>query len=259
MSRSSLALLGVAVLAVVTAVLPFDPTAGVDPALAGAGPTWSRPLGSDAVGRDVLVRLLFSTQAFAWPGLVALATSLGLGATAGGVAGAVGGWGAAALEAPAAIAGAAPRFILIVLLIAIFGANTTGFGLFVGLAFAPAAFDAVRTETAQLRASGWLAATRMQGRGWLSLVVVDLLAGACRWRLAALAVRCLVFTMVVETTLSFLGDLGVQEPTPSWGNMLALGDGRFDRNPLSWLAPLAAIWLTAAAGLRVSARWTART
>ena len=51
------------------------------------------------------------------------------------------------------------------------------------------------------------------------------------------------FFLVVETTLSYFGGFGVQEPTPSWGNMLAFEFGIPDGNPAAWLAPAAAIWL----------------
>ena len=55
------------------------------------------------------------------------------------------------------------------------------------------------------------------------------------------------YFLLVETTLSFLGDFGVQEPHPSWGNMIsrdALQGGMTDLNLWASAAPILAIWIT---------------
>ncbi len=69
----------------------------------------------------------------------------------------------------------------------------------------------------------------------------------CRYVLARLALEAVAFFVVVETSLAYLGDMGVQEPTPSWGNMVASGlvDSRL--HAVARLAPAVALWAILAA------------
>ena len=50
------------------------------------------------------------------------------------------------------------------------------------------------------------------------------------------------YFLLVESTLSYIGGFGIEEPMPSWGNMLAFEFGVPEGNPLAWFAPAVAIW-----------------
>jgi ABC-type dipeptide/oligopeptide/nickel transport system permease subunit len=74
---------------------------------------------------------------------------------------------------------------------------------------------------------------------WRLLCVHGLLAG-CGRLVARHGIRCMGFATVVESTLSYIGGFGVQEPLPSWGNMLAFEWGW----SAAALLPAVAIWMT---------------
>jgi peptide/nickel transport system permease protein len=235
--------------------LGYDPVSDVNPMSASESPSFRHLLGTDRLGRDVWMRLLASTKAFVGPGLAACAVAATLGAIPGVVAGVWGGWSGRVVLLPHAVLGALPRFVLILLVAAIIGHDAWVLAAATGVAYAPALADGLRARVEGMRAVGWVDAAVAHGFGWSRLVVGELLVGACRRLLLVHALRLFSFFVVLETTLAFLGHLGVQEPTPSWGNMIAFSLGH-GGNPLGWVAPAVALWGTVAAllGLASSIR-----
>ncbi|NCG21513.1 MAG: hypothetical protein GWP91_21075, partial [Rhodobacterales bacterium] len=106
----------------------------------------------------------------------------------------------------------------------------------------PALSEAVHSRIESLRSAEYLMAGRAHGVApWRLLWIHGVLAG-CGRLIARQLVLCFTFFIAVETTLAYIGGFGAQEPTPSWGNMLAFEWG------WSWtaLAPAAALWITIA-------------
>ncbi len=236
-------LLGAVLVAwLVALVAPYDVVADVDPARASLGAGAAHLLGTDHMGRDVAWRLLLGSRAFVGPGLAAALIAGVLGGVGGALAGWFGGPVAAAVRYGTTVVASVPRFVLVLLAGSIFGADAAVLAVATGVACAPALADALHARIEDLRRAEFVLALRAHGvpEGrilWWHLVWVNGRGVCARNLLSAFG-----FFLVVETTLSYLGGFGVQEPTPSWGNMLAFEFGIPDGNPLAWIAPAAAIW-----------------
>jgi len=230
-----------------SAVGGYDIVADVDPGNAGASPAAGAWLGTDALGRDVAWRMVKATDAFVVPAVWAAVVSVGLG----GALGTLGGWFGGSVErasgAVAGLPGAAPRFVLVLLLATIFAPTPGVLALGCGLAFVPQTAAEVGARLGAMRRTDFVEASLVHGVGVPRVLGEHLLWTGCRLLLARLGMRAAAFFVVVETTLAYLGELGVQEPLPSFGNMVASGlvDGRL--HLVSRLAPAIALWLLLAA------------
>ncbi len=225
----------------------YDVVADVAPERAGSGPGWTHWLGTDALGRDVLSRLMRATNAFVLPGFGAAAIAVGTGTGLGALAGWRGGWVERALAAVSGLPATAPRFILVLLLATIFSPSSTVLAVGCGVAFVPLVSAEVRVRVSTMRRMSFVRASLIHGLSVWQVLGHHILWSACRRVLVRMSLQAAGFFVVVETSLAYLGDLGVQEPLPSWGNMVASGlvDGR-----LHWvarLAPAICLWLVLAA------------
>ena len=227
--------------------IDHDLVADVDPGRAGLWPDPAHPLGTDHMGRSVAWRLLTASEAFVGPGLLAIAVALGLGRPSGAVAGYLGGPVAAAVRYLYAVLAALPRFVLVLLACAIYGNEATVLAAAAGLSYAPGLGAAVQHRIEELRGRDFVLATRAHGVGPGRTLAWHLVWVNCRVLVARELLALLSFVLVLETTLSYIGGFGIEEPMPSWGNMLAFEFGVHDGNPLAWAAPALAIWITAAA------------
>jgi len=237
---------------VVSLAVGFDVVADVDPGRASVGPGPDAWLGTDHLGRDVAWRLVTGSEAFVGPGFIASAVALLLGLPGGALAGYLGGRTAGTVRYLFAVIGALPRFVLVLLACTIYGSDPVVLAVAAGIAFAPGLGHAVEARIASLRSREFVLATRAHGVGALRTLAWHLLWVNCRALVARQILFLLSFVLVLETTLSYIGGFGIEEPQPSWGNMLAFEFGVMDGNPLAWLAPAAAIWLTVAASLSVA-------
>ena len=196
-------------------------------------PTPGHPLGTDALGRDVLSRVL-------WGGRVSLAVGVGvealvvvLGCTIGLLAGYFGGAVDAALMRVTDVVMAFPSLVLAIGLIAVFerpGLDKV-FLVLVTLGWTTIA-RVVRGEVLALKARDFVQAAKALGGGHRAIMLRHLLPNA----LAPLLVAATIGVggnMVAEAGLSFLG-LGAQSPTISWGAMLA--DGQTFLATAPWVA-----------------------
>ena len=229
----------------------YDVVADVDPDNAGAAPGAAAWLGTDALGRDVAWRMVTATDAFVLPSIAAALVSVGFGGLLGTIGGWFGGMTARASAAVGGVPGAAPRFVLVLLLATIFEPSPAVLAVGCGLAFVPQASAEVGARLGALRRTAFVEASLVHGVGVPRVLGMHLLWTGCRLLLARLGMQAAAFFVVVETTLSYLGDLGVQEPLPSFGNMVASGlvDGRL--HVVARLAPAVALWLLLAAMFRI--------
>lgn len=237
---------------VVSLIAGYDVVADVHPDLAGLHPGTASLLGTDHMGRSVAWRLVTASQAFVGPGLVAAAVSLLLGVPTGALSGYLGGWSAGIIRYLWAVVASVPRFVLVLLACAIYGSDPSVLAVVAGLAFAPGLGEAVHTRICELRGREFVLATRAHGVSPLRTVAWHLLWVGCRALVLRQVLYLFAFVLVLETSLSYIGGFGIEEPRPSWGNMLAFEFGVHDGNPWAWAAPALAIWLTLAAAIGVA-------
>jgi peptide/nickel transport system permease protein len=187
--------------------------------------------GTDQSGRDVLSRVIWGTRASLSVSAFAVAIGMVGGVSLGLIAGFYrGGWieqiTVRFLEAISAI----PILIWAIALVGIMGVGDTHIGPFVlpnevklmillGLLYIPTLARVTYTTALVQSQANFVAARRLQGTGGLTIMVSDVLPN-CLSPVIVQATLLLAIGIIIEASVSFVG-LGVQPPTPSWGNMLA--------------------------------------
>jgi len=197
------------------------------------GPSSAHWLGTDAVGRDLFLRVVESTEAFVGPGLVACAVALLLGTLAGAAVGYVPDHPVSkVLRGVLTLLSAWPRLVLVVVLLAVFLAGVSDpsawaparvyvLGALVGLSFVPQVAGVLSERVAHFRRARFVDAARAHGLTDVAILGRHILWANCRQLLLRQACSVFGAFLLVETSLSYLGDYGVPEPRPSWGNILA--------------------------------------
>jgi peptide/nickel transport system permease protein len=206
--------------------LPHDPRA-IDVALINAAPfTPGHLLGTDFLGRDLQARLILGIQAYFLPGLLAIAISLVGGCVLGILAGYRGGPLDTLVTYFANLVDSFPRLVLILLVIAAFKPDIYYIMVVVGITGMPVIANLVAGKIAFLRQKSFIEAAHALGLPAHSVILKHILWLNCRAVLVIQATLGMAEAILIETSLSYLG-FGVQEPTPSWGNMVQAGANYF--------------------------------
>jgi len=209
-----------------------------------AAPSPEHPLGTDELGRDVLVRLLYGGRVSLAVGTAAALAAAAIGTAIGLLAGYRGGFADAMLMR---ITDAVISLPLLPLLIVLAAIDLTKLGLpadsglglarivvIVALVGWTTVARLVRGSALALRARPFVEAARAQGAGGVRIVLVHILPNLASPIIVATTLAA-GNVILLESVLSFLG-LGIQPPTPSWGNQLT------NAQELIWSAPGLAIY-----------------
>ncbi len=228
-------------------VAPHDPYlqdvgARLTPPVWEAGGTWARPLGTDALGRDMLSRIVYGARVSMSAGALAVVLSMALGVTLGLAAGYYGGAVDTLISNVVDTLLAFPFILLALAAVAVVGPSFGNMIVVLGVTGWPVYTRVVRAETLKYRQLEFVVAARALGMGSLRVIRAHVLPNLANTVIvmASLEVARMI---ILESFLSFLG-LGIQPPTPSWGGML--GEGRVYVLTHWWLAafPGAAIFIT---------------
>jgi peptide/nickel transport system permease protein len=234
-----LAILGfIALLAVAAPVLaPYSPTQ-IDVTAFQAPPSRVHLLGTDSVGRDVLSRLIYAARVSLSVGLLAVSMYVVIGTSVGSLAGYYGGKIDLLLSRLMDVMLSFPPLIIILFAVSVFGKpSLTNVIVVLGLLGWPAVARLVRGQVLALREVEFVQAAHAVGAADTAVVVRHLIPNAMAPVLVA-ATFGTANAILVEAALSFLG-LGVQPPTPSWGNMLTDAQSLtiLERMPWLWVPP----------------------
>ena len=206
--------------------LPHDPRE-MNVGLINAAPfTAGHLLGTDFLGRDLQARLIVGIQAYFLPGLLAIAISVAGGSALGVLAGYKGGWLAALITYFDNLLDSFPRLVLILLVIAAFKADIYAIMVVVGITGMPETANLIAGKISFLRQKNFIEAAHALGLPAHTVILKHILWLNCRASLVIRATLGMAEAILVETSLSYLG-FGVQEPTPSWGNMVQAGANYF--------------------------------
>ncbi len=202
--------------------LPDDPQR-MNVELINAGPlTSGHLLGTDFLGRDLQARLILGIQAYFLPGLLAITISVVGGSVLGILAGYRGGWFDTIITYFDNLLDSFPRLVLILLVIAAFKPDIYYVMVVVGITGMPVIANLIAGKIAFLRQKSFIEAAHALGLPAHTVILKHILWFNCRALLVIQATLGMAEAILVETSLSYLG-FGVQEPTPSWGNMVQAG------------------------------------
>ena len=189
-------------------------------------------LGTDRFGRDVWARLAYGARVSLGVGVLAVLVSVLLGVTVGAAAGFWAGWPATLLLGLTDFALALPRVVLLLLLASLWRPSAGLVILVLGLTGWMTIARLVYGEVRALAARPFVESAVGLGASDLRVLLRHLLPNALTPVIVAAALG-LGNAIMLEAGLSFLG-LGVQPPTPSWGNLIASGRDTLVNAP--WVA-----------------------
>jgi peptide/nickel transport system permease protein len=202
-------------------------------------------MGTDLLGRDLFSRILYGAQTSLVIGVVANSLALFIGTLVGITAGFFRGWIGAALMRFTDLMMAFPALLLAICLAAIFKPSLWIVALVIALVNWVQTARVIYTETTSLATRDFIAAERTlgasTGRILFRHILPHLVPTIIVWGTLGIST-----TVLLEATLSFLG-VGVQPPTPSWGNIIFENQTYFQAAPWLVFIPGAAIILLALA------------
>jgi peptide/nickel transport system permease protein len=238
-------LLALAILFVVLVVAIFGPwLSPLDPnrqniMLRLAGPMAPGPngatfmLGSDALGRDVLSRLLYGARVSLLVGISAILVGGTIGTVAGLLSGYFGGWIDDVIMRMGDIQLAFPFILLAIMFLVVLGPGVVNLILVLGIGQWVTYARIVRAQTLSLREKEFVEAARAMGDSTISIMFRTILPNIVA-PLTVIASFNVASVILAEASLSFLG-LGVPPQTPTWGSMLAQSRDQLIANRW-WLA-----------------------
>lgn len=233
-------IIGLLILIAITAPL----IAGYDPAeinlpSALLAPSKTHILGTDSLGRDVFSRMVYGSRISLIIGFIAVGLATIIGIALGTLAGYYGGKIDSIVMRFVDIMLCLPTFFLILAVIALLEPSIMNIMAVIGLTSWMGVARLIRAEILSLKEREFIQAARAIGAGDLRIMSRHLIPNALAPVLVS-ATLGIGAAILVESSLSFLG-IGVQPPTPSWGNILTEGKSTLG---IAW-------WLTIFPGLAI--------
>lgn len=220
---------------------PHDP---VEPDLKNilVGPSWSHPFGTDTLGRDVFSRVIYGSRISLLVGFVSVGIATLIGIMIGAVSGYLGGIVDELVMRFVDLMMCFPTFFLILAVIALLEPSIWNIMIVIGLTNWMGIARLVRAEILSIKGKEYVLAAKAMGFPKRRIIFNHVLPNALSpvYVVATLGIGGAILT---ESALSFLG-IGVQPPTPSWGNILTQAK---DNIEVAWwlsLYPGLAIFLT---------------
>jgi len=240
------AIAGSIILVVLLLLVLLAPLSPYDPEISSMAernqpPSWGHPMGTDALGRDLLTRVLYGGRVSLVVGLLVVGISISIGVPVGALAGYYGGRLDTILMRITDTFLTLPTLLVLILLSAIlrevefplFERNSVlTIGLVIGILSWMIFARLVRASFLTLRELDFVSATRALGGSDLRIILRHILPNSIGPIIVEATLE-MGYAIIEESGLSFLG-FGIQPPTPSWGNLLSNAQENFTKYP--WLA-----------------------
>jgi peptide/nickel transport system permease protein len=217
-------------------------------------------LGTDSTGNDEWSRLLYGGRASLEVAMAVTALGLVIGGLLGAFAGYVGGWRDSVIMRILDVLIAFPSLVLAVAIAERLGPGEVHAIWALSFFSVPAFARIARAATLRVREQNFIVAAGLSGSGHLRTLLRHVAPNIFP-ELITFGLLGIGITVVLEGALSFLG-LGIPAPAPSWGNMIAQGEGILSAQPKFVMLPSAALFITTVSfnllGESLRARWSDR-
>jgi peptide/nickel transport system permease protein len=220
---------------------PYDPVAQ-SWTLVRHPPSAAHWFGTDDLGRDILVRVIYGTRASLLAGVISVGIALSIGVPLGLAAGYLGGFLDALIGRMTDAMLACPFLILAIALAAFLGPSLGNAMIAIGVTTTPIIVRLTRGQVLAVKMEDYVEAARAIGNPRWRIVFVHILPNIMP-ALLVQATLSIAAAIIAEAALSFLG-LGQQPPEPSWGSMLNSAQRFLVNAPWMAVWPGLAIFLT---------------
>lgn len=232
----------ISLLALLAPWLPGVDPLTQDPVNKLLSPSWSHPMGTDELGRDVFDRVIFGARVSLVVGIGSILIGGTIGATIGMIAGYRGGWTDETAMRSMDVVIAFPTVILAMAVVAIAGAEVRNVIVVLAVVQLPVFSRLARSVVLSQVSSDYVAAARSVGNTTFGILRRHIVPNTVA-PVLAMAGLMAASAILSEAALSYLG-LGTPPPNPTWGNMLSTGSNYMLLG--SW-------WLTVFPGLAIFA------
>lgn len=205
-------------------------------------PSAEHPFGTDELGRDIMVRVLYGARYSLAVGVIAVLIGMVIGVALGCIAGFVGGAVSEVIMRVTDIFCSVPTILLAIAIVSAFGVSLANLMVAVGVTSAPAFIRLARASIMTVRNEEYVEAARALGVPNWKIIIVHMLPN-CISPLIVQATQRVAGAIISASSLSFLG-LGVPQPAPEWGAMLSGGRNFIRDYSYMTLFPGLAIMLT---------------
>lgn len=195
-----------------------------------APPSWTFPLGTDQFGRCLLSRLIWGTRVSLQVALSVVALSLSVGSILGAVAGYSGGFLERIITWVNDVLLAFPGFLLALAIVAARGSSLESIVLAVSVAYVPRVAVVMHAVVLTIKPRPFIEASHAIGMSNLRILFCHVIPNAMPPVIVVATVSAAT-AILAEAGLSFLG-LGVQPPTPTWGNIISDGQTSIVDHPI---------------------------
>lgn len=220
---------------------PYDPTYQDYSAVLSA-PSKAHPFGTDEFGRDILSRIIYGSRVSISIGIVAQVVASIVGVALGSIAGYYGGVIDNVISRIMEIFQAFPDLIFAMAIMTFMGKGVINLFIALGLLTWVRTARMIRGSVMQLKEKEYIEASRASGASTFWIITKGLIPN-CLSTIIVLVTLGIPNAIMYEASLSFLG-IGIQPPTPSWGNMISAAQTFISYRPVYSIMPGIAIMIT---------------
>ena len=246
--RNRLALIGIVIIsieilaAVLAPLITFSDPATVEPTASRLSPSVAHWFGTDLLGRDMYSRVVYGARISLEVGIIAVLIALAIGLVAGALSGYFGGWVETLVMRLTDVFLAFPYILAAIVIITAVGRGKMAVIVVLGLLGWMPIARLFRAGVLQVKETEYVEAARAVGARDLRILTRHILPNAIQ----PVVVYATIFVgtaVLTEAALSFLG-VGITEPPPAWGLMVAQGQDFLFSSPHLLFFPGAAIFVT---------------
>lgn len=231
---SALFLLVLICLSLGAPLLPLDPTA-TNVSQMSQSPSWQHLFGTDEVGRDYFIRVVYGGRVSLLVGILAMLTATFIGTVIGLVAGYFGGWLDNVLMRAVDVLSAIPWLVLVIVLSVFLKPGLSTIVIVIGGFSWMSIARLIRAETLAAKERDYVAYGQFIGQKSLTIIAKHVFPSVLPTLIVA-ATNSISSAIMTESALSFLG-MGIQQPMSSWGSLLQNAQATLQSAPYMAILP----------------------